>query len=58
MTMESDRISYHDSVRTVYERLKKDGMSNVWDRYEAQGFGNDPDKRCGFCQSGARCDFC
>ncbi|MCT8337486.1 anaerobic carbon-monoxide dehydrogenase catalytic subunit [Methanoculleus sp. Afa-1] len=56
--MESDRISYHDSVRTVYERLKKDGMSNVWDRYEAQGFGNDPDKRCGFCQAGARCDFC
>ena len=58
MTMESDRISYHDSVRTVYERLKKDGMSNVWDRYEAQGFGNDPDRRCGFCQAGARCDFC
>ncbi len=56
--MESDRISYHDSVRTVYERLKKDGMSNVWDRYEAQGFGNDPDRRCGFCQAGARCDFC
>ncbi len=58
MTMESDRISYHDSVRTVYERLKKDGMSNVWDRYEAQGFGKDPDKRCAFCQAGARCDFC
>ena len=45
MTMESDRISYHESVRTVYERLKKDGMSNVWDRYEAQGLGKDPDKR-------------
>lgn len=58
MTMESDRISYHESVRTVYERLKADGMSNVWDRYEAQGFGNDPDKRCAFCQAGARCDFC
>ncbi len=58
MTMESDRISYHESVRTVYERLKKDGMSNVWDRYEAQGFGKDPDKRCAFCQAGARCDFC
>jgi carbon-monoxide dehydrogenase catalytic subunit len=58
MTMESDRISYHESVRTVYERLKKDGMSNVWDRYEAQGFGKDPDRRCAFCQAGARCDFC
>ena len=58
MTMESDRISYHESVRTVYERLKADGMSNVWDRYEAQGFGTDPDRRCAFCQAGARCDFC
>jgi carbon-monoxide dehydrogenase catalytic subunit len=58
MTMESDRISYHESVRTVYERLKKDGMSNVWDRYEAQGLGKDPDKRCAYCQAGARCDFC
>ncbi|MDD4567463.1 Carbon monoxide dehydrogenase 2 [Methanoculleus chikugoensis] len=58
MTMESNRISYHDSVRTVYERLKADGMSNVWDRYEAQGLGTDPDRRCAFCQAGARCDFC
>ncbi|MCK9308605.1 MAG: anaerobic carbon-monoxide dehydrogenase catalytic subunit [Methanoculleus sp.] len=56
--MENDRISYHDSVRTVYKRLKADGMSNVWDRYEAQGLGNDPDRRCAFCQAGARCDFC
>ncbi len=58
MTMESNRISYHDSARTVYERLKKDGMSNIWDRYEAQGLGGDPDRRCAFCQAGARCDFC
>ncbi len=42
MTMESNRISYHDSARIVYERLKRDGMSNVWDRYEAQGLGGDP----------------
>ncbi len=56
--MEGDRISYHDSVRTMFERLKADGKSNVWDRYEAQGFGGDPDKRCGFCMAGTRCDFC
>lgn len=55
--MEEQRISYHDSVRTVYKRLKEDGMSNVWDRYEAQGLGN-PDTRCKFCTEGARCDFC
>jgi len=55
--MEGDRISYHESVRRVYERIKKDGMDNIWDRYEAQGLGS-PDKRCPFCQAGVRCDLC
>jgi carbon-monoxide dehydrogenase catalytic subunit len=55
--MEGDRISYHESVRRVYERIKKDGMDNIWDRYEAQGLGA-PDKRCPFCQAGVRCDLC
>jgi len=56
--MESDRISYHDSVLKVYDRIKKDGMTNIWDRYEAQGMGGDPDKRCNFCWGGRRCDLC
>lgn len=56
--MEPERISYHTSVKTAYERLKKDGISNVWDRYEAQGLGGDPDQRCAFCTGGVRCDFC
>jgi anaerobic carbon-monoxide dehydrogenase catalytic subunit len=56
--MEADRISYHDSVRTMYQRLKKDGMTNVWDRYEAQGMGGNPDQRCAFCMGGMRCDLC
>ncbi len=56
--MENNRISAHESVLTVYQRLKQDGMSNVWDRYAAQGMGNDPDKRCSFCMGGVRCDFC
>ena len=55
--MKGERISYHKSVQTAYERIKKDGMTNIWDRYEAQGMG-DPDKRCPFCQKGARCDLC
>src|SRR4030042_711618 len=55
--MEGDRISHHESVRMVYERIKKDGMDNIWDRYEAQGLGS-PDKRCPFCQAGVRCDLC
>lgn len=56
--MEGDRISYHESVRRVYERIKRDSMNNIWDRYEAQGFGGDPDKRCPFCMGGVRCDLC
>jgi carbon-monoxide dehydrogenase catalytic subunit len=52
-----NRISQHESVRRVYERLKEDGMNTIWDRYEAQGLG-DPDKRCPFCQGGVRCDLC
>jgi len=55
--MEESRISHHESVRKVYQRIKKDGMDNIWDRYEAQGLGS-PDKRCPFCQAGVRCDLC
>jgi carbon-monoxide dehydrogenase catalytic subunit len=56
--MEGERISYHESVRKAYERIKKDGMTNIWDRFEAQGMGGNPDQRCPFCLSGARCDLC
>ncbi len=56
--MEKNRMSYYESVQKVYERIKKDGMTNIWDRFEAQGFGGDPDKRCPFCLKGARCDLC
>lgn len=58
MLVEENRISYHGSVRKVYERIKEDGMTNIWDRYEAQGMGGDPDRRCLFCQAGTRCDLC
>ena len=56
--MEGNRISYHKSVQKVYERIKKDGMNNIWDRFEAQGMGGDPNKRCPFCTKGTRCDLC
>lgn len=56
--MEEGRISYHDSVKTVYQRIKEDGLTNIWDRYEAQGMGGNPDQRCPFCQGGVRCDLC
>jgi carbon-monoxide dehydrogenase catalytic subunit len=56
--MEGNRISYHESVRKVYDRIKKDNLTNIWDRYEAQGLGGNPDQRCPFCQGGVRCDLC
>ncbi len=56
--MEKDRISHHESVLKAYERIKKDGLTNVWDRYEAQGMGGNPDQRCAFCMAGTRCDLC
>lgn len=33
-------------------------MNNIWDRFEAQGMGGDPDRRCPFCQAGTRSDLC
>jgi carbon-monoxide dehydrogenase catalytic subunit len=57
--MEDDRISYHESVRSVYhESIKPAGITNIWDRFEAQGMGGDPDRRCPFCMAGTRCDLC
>jgi len=56
--MEDIRISHHESVKRVYRQLHEMGLSNVWDRYEAQGLGTDPDQRCRFCMGGVRCDFC
>lgn len=56
--MEEQRISQHESVRKLYRKIKEDGMTNIWDRFEAQGMGGDPDKRCPFCMQGARCDLC
>ena len=47
-------ISAHESVREMYERLKADGMSNVWDRWQAQ-----EQVRCrSFCMKGLSCQFC
>ncbi len=56
--MEKDRISQHESVRKMYEKIRSDTMTNIWDRYEAQGLGSGPDQRCPFCQGGVRCDLC
>jgi len=56
--MEKARLSQHESVQKMYDRIKQDGMTNIWDRYEAQGMGGNPDQRCKFCMDGVRCDLC
>ena len=56
--MDQNRVSHHASVRQAYDRIKKDGLTNIWDRYVAQGLGGDPDQRCQFCMHGTRCDLC
>jgi carbon-monoxide dehydrogenase catalytic subunit len=56
--VEENRISHHKSVRRMYEKIKEDKISNIWDRYEAQGLGGKPDQRCPFCMGGVRCDLC
>lgn len=48
------RISYHDSVQDMYEnRLKPDGMSTVFDRFDPQA-----KIRCNFCLEGLSCQLC
>lgn len=48
-----DRVSIHDSVQEMYERLHQDGMSNTFDRFEPQ-----EKIRCGFCSAGVSCQLC
>ncbi len=47
-----ETISAHQSVKEQYSILKKDGMSNTFDRAVAQG------KRCSFCEQGISCQLC
>ncbi|MCD6359495.1 MAG: anaerobic carbon-monoxide dehydrogenase catalytic subunit [Armatimonadetes bacterium] len=47
-----DIVSEHMSVNEQYEVVAGDGLSNVADRFEAQG------RRCTFCEEGLRCSIC
>ncbi|MDK2789077.1 MAG: anaerobic carbon-monoxide dehydrogenase catalytic subunit [Epulopiscium sp.] len=48
-----DRISYHDSVEEMVKRIREDGMSNVFDRWDLQ-----EKIRCKFCLEGLSCQLC
>ncbi len=47
------RVSYHDSVEEMLLRIRKDGMSNVFDRWTEQ-----EKIRCKFCLQGLSCQLC
>ena len=47
------RVSYHDSVEEMLVRIREDGMSNVFDRWQQQ-----EKIRCKFCLQGMSCQLC
>lgn len=47
------RVSYHDSVEEMLARIRKDGLSNAFDRYALQ-----EKIRCKFCLEGLSCQLC
>ncbi|SHF68524.1 carbon-monoxide dehydrogenase catalytic subunit [Desulfofundulus australicus DSM 11792] len=47
------RVSVHDSVQEMYEHIRRDGLTNVWDRFEPQ-----EKIRCNFCLGGVSCQLC
>ncbi|MFL0250716.1 anaerobic carbon-monoxide dehydrogenase catalytic subunit [Clostridium neuense] len=53
MEKSEGRVSYHDSVEEMVKRIRKDGMSNVFDRYALQ-----EKIRCKFCLQGLSCQLC
>ncbi|MGL5434721.1 MAG: anaerobic carbon-monoxide dehydrogenase catalytic subunit [Lachnospiraceae bacterium] len=48
-----DRVSYHDTVEEMLVRIRQDGLTNVFDRFEEQ-----EKMRCKFCQEGLSCQLC
>ncbi|NLP44088.1 MAG: anaerobic carbon-monoxide dehydrogenase catalytic subunit [Peptococcaceae bacterium] len=47
------RVSYHDSVEQMLSRIRADGLSNVFDRWQQQ-----EKIRCKFCLQGLSCQLC
>ena len=47
------RVSYHDSVEEMLQKIREDGLSNAFDRYALQ-----EKIRCKFCLEGLSCQLC
>jgi carbon-monoxide dehydrogenase catalytic subunit len=48
-----ERVSYHDSVEEMLERIREDNLSNAFDRFALQ-----EKIRCKFCLEGLSCKLC
>ncbi len=46
------KISVHETIDEMYEKVKKDGVTNIADRYEKQKI------KCQFCIQGLSCQLC
>ncbi|NLM76145.1 MAG: anaerobic carbon-monoxide dehydrogenase catalytic subunit [Clostridiaceae bacterium] len=47
------RVSYHDSVEEMLKRIRDDGLSSVFSRWDSQ-----EKLRCKFCLEGLSCQLC
>lgn len=47
------KVSIHPSVQEMYEKIHRDGLSNVFDRFAPQ-----EKIRCNFCLEGVSCQLC
>ena len=48
-----EKVSAHESVKEMYQRVHEEGLTNVVDRFEAQR-----PTRCPFCSRGLSCQLC
>ncbi len=49
----AEEVSYHESINRMYEKVKRDGVTNIVDRFREQEKG-----RCPFCSEGLSCQLC
>jgi len=47
------KVSEHESINKMYEKVSKEGVTNIVDRFNAQEKG-----RCPFCTAGLSCQLC
>jgi carbon-monoxide dehydrogenase catalytic subunit len=48
-----EKVSYHESINALHEKVKKDGMESIAERFEAQ-----EKTRCSYCTQGISCQLC